>query len=233
MKKKLLSIFLFCALSISNYAQSTFETSPSANFNESTPISGNITDQLVSQVYFKNISSNNIKLKWKVLQRSIPAGWEYSMCDYATCRADFLDSTEFTMYPAEPQFSAYLWFHVLPHSLGMAVLKVYVYDVNFPNNGETVTWTVNSTTGINELNTSLRFSIFPNPASEYLNIQGDNIDLKDAKIYFYNTLGEEVMHTICNANSFKIYLNSLHEGIYFVRINTKEGYTTRKIIISR
>lgn len=232
MKTTLLALFIFVLFIHIGFAQ-TFTPLPGNNFTLSAPISESIIDQTVSQVDFKNITGDSIRLKWKVLERNIPSGWDYSMCDYATCRDMFLDSAEYTMYPIESSFNAYLWFHILPHSVGSAVLKVYVYDIKYPSNGETIIWTVNSITGINELNTSLRFSMFPNPASEYLNIQGDNINLKGASISLYNTLGKEVMHSICSANSFKLDLTSFNEGIYFVRVNTQEGYATRKIIVSK
>ena len=74
-------------------------------------------------------------------------------------------------------------------------------------------------------------SVFPNPAKNNVNIQSD-FNITDIVVYDY--VGK-VIYTIKNSNTKNVVLNtsSYGAGIYFVRIETKKGSTTKRIVISR
>lgn len=239
MKRLLLLSFLIIGLYFNNYAQSSCEisvndTTLSDSIVSSAPLAFSILDQSIFNFYFKNITPNIIQLKWKVVERSIPASWEYSMCDYATCYANFLDSAEYTMYEAEPDFKSYLWWHVMPKDFSTARLRIYVYDKNTLK-GDTVTWIITGVNpaGVNDINSSLRFSLFPNPASDHISIKGENVSIRNADISLHNIIGEEVMHIKSESNQLKIDLSPYKNGIYFIRIRTSEGIATKKIIVNK
>ncbi|MCP2026403.1 Flp pilus assembly pilin Flp [Flavobacterium sp. HSC-32F16] len=71
------------------------------------------------------------------------------------------------------------------------------------------------------------FSIYPNPASEVVNINLKE-DLKLEKVNIYNTLGQLVK----TENKNIISVNSLSNGIYFLEIITDKGKANRKIIVN-
>lgn len=239
MKRSILISVFILGLYVNYHAQSTFQVSTDSSLSKSiiasAPIGTSIIDQSIFNFYFKNITSDTIQLKWKVTQRTIPASWDYSMCDYATCRDMFSDSIEYTMYEAEPDFKSYLLFHILPKYEGTATLKIYVYDQNYPLQGETVSWIINGvyTSGVNDINAALRFSMFPNPTSDYVTIKGENTSIKDARISLHNIIGEELTHVKSESNQLKIDLSPYKSGIYFLEIRTAQGITTKKITVNK
>ncbi|MBR0077270.1 MAG: T9SS type A sorting domain-containing protein, partial [Bacteroidales bacterium] len=88
--------------------------------------------------------------------------------------------------------------------------------------------TVNgSATGVSSYNDS-EIRIYPNPAHNVLNIEGDN--LKEAALY--SAIGTLVQKTELNGKTTSLNVSELTKGIYFVRIITTEGnVSTRKVVI--
>ncbi len=72
-----------------------------------------------------------------------------------------------------------------------------------------------------------QFTIFPNPADNFLTIKSPNTAIVSIRIY--NTIGQEVL-AFNNPNTFArtIDISSLNKGMYFVNIN---GTTSKKIIV--
>jgi hypothetical protein len=70
------------------------------------------------------------------------------------------------------------------------------------------------------------FIIYPNPASDVLNISNpSNIAIN--AVVFYDTLGKSIPATLVNG---QINISSLESGIYFMSINTAEGTLTQKVV---
>ncbi len=69
-------------------------------------------------------------------------------------------------------------------------------------------------------------SIYPNPSNRLFTIEG--IDLADAKIEVYNSIGEKIESTL-DGNSLD--LNNKPKGIYFLHIIKAENITLRKIVL--
>lgn len=129
-----------------------------------------------------------------------------------------------------------------PYMVGTAVditgsdqggsLYYYFYDWNIsypsttcpgPRSAATV---FVSTIGVNEISAE-GFSIYPNPANTYLNIDG-----KGTYSYeIYDLTGRIVLYN-GNANGIsKIDVSNMVAGVYFVRISGNNGKTVQKIII--
>ena len=70
--------------------------------------------------------------------------------------------------------------------------------------------------------------IYPNPASDYLQIEGNNIQ----NIQLYDVVGKIIFQNneINSMYSTKIMTNKLSNGIYFFKINTNNKLITKKII---
>jgi len=81
-------------------------------------------------------------------------------------------------------------------------------------------------TGISEQDAA--FSIFPNPADDYLQIIGNYIH----EIALYNIVGQMVENVTVNDNHCRITTSNLNSGIYFIKIySTDNQVYTRKIVI--
>lgn len=71
-------------------------------------------------------------------------------------------------------------------------------------------------------------NIYPNPADNYV-----SVDMKgDYELSVYNTIGKVVINKHANGIT-KLDINSLSEGVYFIKIEQQGNTTAQKIIISR
>ena len=77
-------------------------------------------------------------------------------------------------------------------------------------------------------NENVVLSVYPNPATEYINISGENI----AGIQMCNLLGEVVYEMQqCNGNNV-ISTDGMGAGSYFVRVTMNDGkVVTKKIVV--
>jgi hypothetical protein len=87
----------------------------------------------------------------------------------------------------------------------------------------------NTTASLNEMSNIKDFSIFPNPASDNINIetttQGNN-----TIITIYNLHGQQLMQCEMKETKTQIDISSLAQGMYFVKIESDEGIAVRKIV---
>jgi len=82
--------------------------------------------------------------------------------------------------------------------------------------------------GIDDYNSLFR--IFPNPANNYIIIEGSEIET----VSLYNNLGQLITSVTATDNFVKVNTNDYNSGIYFLHIHTVSGITTtEKIIIQK
>ena len=79
-------------------------------------------------------------------------------------------------------------------------------------------------------------NIFPNPASDYVQINMDLEVESDIEISIFNSLGQQVMNKDFGKNnagqsSFEMEVNNLQTGFYLMRIRTNDVFETRSIQI--
>ena len=72
-----------------------------------------------------------------------------------------------------------------------------------------------------------QFSIYPNPTSEVLNIEG-NTQIENVLIH--DLLGGNIMEISPQTDKIQIDLNHLNDGVYLVCITSEGKRTTRKIV---
>jgi hypothetical protein len=123
-------------------------------------------------------------------------------------------------------------------ALGMRYLEVYGIDIadaslttsiQRANNNLISTGLVCSpTTGLNEVISENKFSIYPNPANEYLTIRNNGNLNEKSQIQIFNTLG-----LLCKesslSSSLQLDISKLTKGLYFVRLNDDPQYTIKFI----
>lgn len=85
------------------------------------------------------------------------------------------------------------------------------------------------TTGIKN-NTLTTASLFPNPSTGLLNI--NNIEAVST-VEVYNVIGDKVYSNKLDKGNNAIDLSNLANGSYFVKINSNNGTTTKKVVISK
>ena len=82
-------------------------------------------------------------------------------------------------------------------------------------------------TSVNEL-TSPAITLYPNPATDILNI-GSTLSI--LKIEISNNLGQIVYQKITDDKAIQINTSSFSKGIYLVEIETSEGRAIKKLVI--
>jgi len=108
------------------------------------------------------------------------------------------------------------------------------------NNGEHTTSapiTISPTTGINEITANTSISIYPNPASDIVNIEINTTEqIVNATYAIYDVIGNMVSNkkigTLSGTYSDKIDVSTFAKGLYIIKISSNGGLaSTKKIII--
>ncbi|NOY49351.1 MAG: T9SS type A sorting domain-containing protein, partial [Chlorobi bacterium] len=110
---------------------------------------------------------------------------------------------------------------------------VYTANLVIRSNDLTNDWitknvVANITVGINENGEKQYISVYPNPASDYIQV-GSNGEISNVTIV--NTVGQVVFNQNVGVNTLRVSTESLPNGVYFVNIKTATGTTTQKIVI--
>lgn len=89
-------------------------------------------------------------------------------------------------------------------------------------------------TGIEPLNNTNNFSIYPNPASEILNISiAKELDLTNAKISLVDISGRIILNQSINSTETTINIKHLPSGVYVLKLRLEDEISTfKKITIS-
>ena len=88
----------------------------------------------------------------------------------------------------------------------------------------------NSSISILELEIDPLISIYPNPTSESINLSSEHA-LEHFNLY--NMSGEMILESEINATETVIDLSTLPRGLYFMKIQLKDGRLSTKKVIKR
>lgn len=78
-----------------------------------------------------------------------------------------------------------------------------------------------------EVVSNVEVNVYPNPAKESINIENAN----NSTVSVYNLIGELVLQENVNNTVYSLDISNLTEGTYIVKIDGKEGVTTKKISV--
>jgi hypothetical protein len=85
-------------------------------------------------------------------------------------------------------------------------------------------------TSISGISVNNQIQIYPNPANEFIFIDGVN---PMSKIEMYDAIGKLIITEKAISNSIKLNTNNLDEGVYFIRITSNESVLNKKVIIKK
>ena len=89
---------------------------------------------------------------------------------------------------------------------------------------------INCGTSVDEITAEDNIDIMPNPASNYFNIEGENI----LNVVIYNAVGQVVEIINVNGSNVQINTENYNNGIYFVRVlNSDANVTVKKVVVSK
>ncbi len=181
----------------------------------------NLSLDLQLETIVSNTSDDTLLLKWERMVLSQPQEWLTQVCDNNFC----YEPPVFTNYSEEhninepvvilPGASFKLIFHVLPKGVaGTGSYELPFYHISDPTE-EIAKVTFKAVVG-NLSNTARlsrpRFTVFPNPASEYFEVSGnERID----QVVLYNLVGRTVK-TFQAFDNRRYFINDLPDGLYLV-----------------
>jgi PKD repeat protein len=87
-----------------------------------------------------------------------------------------------------------------------------------------------NTAGIEKNNGNAQMEIWPNPASDYLNLSSVPLI---TEVDLFNGLGQNVFSQKVMENQLRIDLNQLTEGVYYIRVLTQSGSAEGRFLIRR
>lgn len=91
-------------------------------------------------------------------------------------------------------------------------------------------WTVDMTLGGIEQPGQNGLQIFPNPATDFITVNLPDYNGNPIGVSVYNVEGIQLKNETANSGQFRLDLNKLPSGIYFVQINTHNRIYRNKII---
>lgn len=91
-----------------------------------------------------------------------------------------------------------------------------------------ITTTDNGVTSTSKVNPNLDIKIFPNPASEFAQIEW-NYDAAPAQLFDIN--GKSIKSKILKRGMNHLSVNDVPKGVYFLQVNHESGLSTKKLII--
>ena len=94
------------------------------------------------------------------------------------------------------------------------------------------TQSVSACTGIEEATNTNLVSIYPNPVNDFITIAvTEPVEVADdTTIYIINALGEIVLAEKATSSNATLNINNLTSGIYFIKVESKNGLAIKKFI---
>lgn len=209
-----IGFFLICG---SLYAKN-FGVSPSGKV-----IDTSVTVDKYCEMIFQlpNTTISPIDLSWTVLENSMNANWDYTICDWQNCFAGLtLDSIR---HPAavDAGLSGFLKLSVDPAMVpDRGIAKIKVYETADSANADTLTFIVNAKpVGIEQAGANQEASVYYDPLRQvvfFRSIRNDRI----SGAVVYNVLGKQVLQITSGLeNGTDISLSGLPSGLYFIALS--------------
>lgn len=220
--KVIVLVAVFTAANTS-YAQTTFTNTPQDTLLDTMPLeSGKVVD--FTQ---QTITGDTLHLAWEKISESLPTGWIAYLCDYGNCYTTLPQSG--TMYPVPPSDYGLMSLHIEAHTnFGTAVVRYALWDINTPNERDTLTWIITSnTTGIHAAEKGHELNVYS--AGHTLYVQ--NPELNTITIEIYDLAGKFQFRYIASTSREILDMNFLADGLYTLCVWDNNKRFTNKIYI--
>ena len=217
---KTITLLLSLAFLTSGFAQ-TFQWD--TNDTIQTNLDLNTTVQL--PIYQSAIGNDTVTLGIEIIHNDLPQSWDGMVCIHGACLGTIpVVGTQATMAPISGSTQGMVRLTVNPlNGNETAKLQIYVFDVDFPNDGDTATWLLNTTLGIDEALAN-NFTVSPNPTTDLI-----NIDVESA-IGTIKIIDAEGRVVLLDEAKETLSVADLPIGIYIIRIETSAGVLQNRFV---
>lgn len=231
MSKCFIVLAVVCVLSTAYAQERSYIVSPSHSIIETTDQS---EEYLKYYIYQENKTSGGLVLGWNRLLADIPAGWDYSLCDFGTCYPGIPPGDVMDTVPVNDK--GFLAMNIYPYGIdGKANIVMEVYDVNAPEIRDTLTWviTVKASADVKEPAKELsQLFVYPNPSTDHATLRF--AEVQSGTLRLLNNLGAEVWHTIVtNSKEQKVDVSGLPAGAYTMYFTSDQGVISSTSIVKQ
>lgn len=188
-----------------------------------------------SYIRFTTQTPQEIRFRWDLIENTLPESWEAALCDHVSCYIGIpaTGTMQFiTMAEAQSGVDGFFNLTIVGDDAaeGQGMLTLFVYDALNPAVGDTVSWTISrgNVTGIADFEEDDIFEIYPNPATDVVNIKADG----KYEAAIFNAIGQKLISVNGNMNE-TIDVSALESGVYLITYSDKEGNTASKQFIVR
>jgi hypothetical protein len=176
-----------------------------------------------------DISNNNIydiDLEWELVSNSLNNNWAIQFCECTSCYTNDFSPIEQssgggqvcpTMTSGGPKASWYLTVDPGSEPQTYAEWKVVVKNLT-DNISDTLIFAAEPANNVNSALISNEISIYPNPATDLINIQIDNSKYKKLEYSIYNIVGKAIKSGRLMPDNSEIQINELRSGVYFLNL---------------
>lgn len=198
-------------------------------------------DHFQSDLYIVNNTGASVEITFTRYRNHHTNGWTDQICDDLLC-FNAADVTEWDR-PGSPTLvvpagdSSIMQLKVYPEGInGCAIYTYYVIDdvAKVTVDSIQVTYTINGQAcflGVEEELADIEYSVYPNPASDVLNINVSNSGSNDV-LKIYNILGEEVKNVQLKDGKNAVNVADLNNGVYFYSvIRNSQVIESKKLVI--
>ena len=89
---------------------------------------------------------------------------------------------------------------------------------------------ISSGVNVDEVKVNNQIVLFPNPATDYLNIEAVK-NLGEYQVRLVNLVGQEVLNQTHSKGNIRLDISSLVAGVYFVEVKTALGTKSQKVVV--
>lgn len=111
----------------------------------------------------------------------------------------------------------------------------YIYfDFNEPVVTNTAINTIETITGISsQINSNDGWNVYPNPSTGALYIVNSSVSKESSQVQVLNAMGQIILEEIINSNYKNMDLSKLNNGVYFVKITSKNNSIVKRVILKK
>jgi hypothetical protein len=179
-------------------------------------------------IYFNNPSRDTLQLRWRLLERSLPDGWDADLCDYGLCYEGIPPNG--TMNPVYDTIRPYLKLIVQPgDTAGAGWVWFRAYELGNTSNYQDVYFSLYTpgTVSLSNLEKNEGFSVFPNPVQDHVFLS--NPSSKPLHLAFFNLHGQKMTQLeIAPFSQTSIPVAHWEDGIYCVKSGSAMRLMTKR-----
>ena len=103
------------------------------------------------------------------------------------------------------------------------------YSFTMPPFGVVVMATFENGASVGEINNGISVVVYPNPTNGMVKIEAEGIK----SISVFNLIGQQILNGQAIDNEFEIDLSGHEAGVYLIRIETTNGITTKRVVLTK